>query len=372
MPLNPAWKSAFDAATAFNAEPRKIEELENHWSALDEVARRRAHRLLIAWVRERGRIHHAMQPFLRKPPRLALRTLLELAGTEIALAAPDRHPAIVHHAVDATKRLLSAREAGMVNAVLRRVAETLPTVGIESSHPSWLVQRWKQQFGDAETAKLLAWNQQEATLFVRWARKDPPPEGTQPTEWAHFFRVAPGALGTVLPFVARGEAYVQDPFSQYPVAMALAHQPRTVLDLCAAPGGKSRAILDAANNLPTLVAVDLPGPRLERLRENLANVSAPERVAVLGADVCGLNPDQLRAAGHPPVFDAVVLDVPCSNTGVIGRRPDVRWLLSPRQIDELVPLQARLLDAAAALVAPGGYPGLQHLQSRGRRERGTG
>lgn len=353
MPLNPAWKIAFGAASAFSTHPRKAEELEQGWSETDNMTRRRAHRLLQAWIRERGLMREAMRPFLRRPPRPAVQTFLELAATELSISDEERHPAIVHHAVEASKTLLSKGESGLVNAIMRRLAKMRPKVNLRFSHPAWLVERWEHQFGLEATAELLAWNQKEAPTYIRWAARSDPPENLIPTQWPEFFSIE-GTLSSILPAVEKGEAYIQDPFSRHPVHLALEGSPLHTLDLCAAPGGKSRALLDAGHPDMHLLAVDLPGLRAERLRENLAAAPAPDRVKIFTADVCTLRTEDLVANGHPAFYDAVVLDVPCSNTGVIGRRPDVRWVLKPNTITDLLPLQAQLLDAAARWVAPGG------------------
>jgi 16S rRNA (cytosine967-C5)-methyltransferase len=352
---NPAWEYGFSAAVAFATDPRKADELMADRPLADPADRRRAHRLFLGWLRHRGLAAEALRPFLRRAPRVPAQCLLEFALAEQALAPAERHPAIVHHAVARAKAHLSPAEAAMINAVLRRAGPLLPRIDPAHSHPSWLVEGWRRTFGPEATAALLRWNQTEAPLYLRWAGGAAPPDlGSTP--WPGFFRVEGGQVAALLPAVARGEAYFQDPFTRHPVELALAARPRRLLDLCAAPGGKTRALLDA---LPPggdhlLGAVDLPGPRLERLRANLAVSPAAQAVKVLGADLGSLSSDQLTAAGLPPPFDAIILDVPCSNTGVIGRRPDVRWLLTPDRLRDLVDLQARLLAAAAPLVASGG------------------
>ncbi len=358
MPANPAWKNAFGAAVAFRRRPHKADELVARWQALESDTRRRAFHLFYAWLRWRGWAEAGLREFLRKPPRMELQTLLELACAEMAMIDRERRPLVVNHAVDVARALLSPREAGLVNAVLRRAAGTLDPGDLGATHPAWLVARWEAEHGPAATRELLAWNQREASTYVRWASQTEPPAGLRPTPWEGFFELTPEAREAVLGVVERGEAYIQDPFTRHPVELAMRARPRHVLDLCAAPGGKSRALLDAASAgegaLETLVAVDLPGPRLARLEENLAPVHPRLRLEILGADVAALRPADLAAHGLPAAYDAVILDVPCSNTGVIRRRPDVRWLLSPLQLEELAALQGRLLAQAAHFVAPGG------------------
>lgn len=342
---------------SFCRRPRKIDLLEARWRGLNEVDRRRAHRLLYAWLRERGRAAVFIQPRLARKTRLETVTLLELAVVELQISAGDRHPAVVDHAVSAARELLSRSESRLVNALLRRILPQLQKdwPSLRHSHPDWLVQRWIREFGEESVEALLRWNQRDAEWTVRLSPAASAPEDWQETPWPPFYRVASPGREAALKLVQEGLAYIQDPFTRHPVELALAHAPRRVLDLCAAPGGKTRALLDhpMAAQLETIVAVDLPGERLDRLRENLSASPHGERVQVIGADVAKLTAKELRAAAAPVSFDCVILDVPCSNTGVIRRRPDVRWVLDPGRITELAALQVRLLENAARFVAPG-------------------
>ncbi len=346
--------------------------------------RARCQHLVIGVIRHFGRIDAALGRLVAHPPRFTTRAALFVAGFELIEAAQDgeagRAARIVHHAVEQTKSLASAAEARLVNAVVRKLIPPLsqPAPGPEASaddlgahfsHPTWLVQSWFAQFGPAATRTLLEWNQSPPPIHARWRAPsgESPPPFLRPTRWPGFFEVASGHWPAVEALLQAGKLYLQDPSTLIPVRLLDPHVGESVLDLCAAPGGKSVAIADAiAGDTPgtppanaggpgagRLVAVDLPGPRLNRLKENLARLTGIE-VALVQADVLVDLLPALRAHRLPEKFDAVLLDAPCSNTGVIRHRVDVKWRLQPGDFRRHPRQQLSLLHAAARLVASGG------------------
>jgi 16S rRNA (cytosine967-C5)-methyltransferase len=289
-----------------------------------------------------------------------LRGILLAAGAELLLEPHERAPAIVHAAVERAGRLVSARERAFLNAVLRRLPAALAAAGQEDgtppslarafSHPAWLVERWTRVWG-GNLRPLLAWNQGAPGTFLRHdAGPAPSLPLAEPTPWPGFYLLRPGAdWDLVAPRLASGAWTVQNPAQGAAAALLAVCPGETVLDLAAAPGGKSRALAQALGPAGRLAAVDLPGDRLERLRAALAPFPW---ASVHAADVT--DPGALAAAGVPAQADAVLLDVPCSNTGVLQRKPDVKWRLEPGGFARLADLQGRLLRAAADRVRPGG------------------
>lgn len=357
MPAKSAWNIAFSAVVEFSRRPRKAEQITERWSKHSSDDRRRAFRLFYAWLRGQGLARAVLGPLMAKAPRKNLQLLLELACSEIYVSDAHKHPAVVSSAIDFAKSVFSSREAGLCNAVLRKAVLQLRDVPLTHSHPRWLVDRWTKTHGKENTQALLSWNQAIPTTYVRWSqRAGPPLPSLIPTRWPTFFTFTDEDRKEILDAVHTGRAYIQDPFTRHPVEMALEDSPGTILDLCAAPGGKTRALVDALTSptAATIVASDLPGPRLEQLKDNLSVLPEAARPRVFGADATALKPEALLSLGLPGSFGAVILDVPCSNTGVIQRRPDVRWLTKPPLIKELLRLQASLADAAASLVEPGG------------------
>ena len=192
----------------------------------------------------------------------------------------------------------------------------------------------------------------------------PPPAFLQPTGWAGFYVVPAGHWPEVERLLADGTLYLQDPATLIAAELLDPQPAETVLDLCAAPGGKSLLLADllearTRQNGPEtkagrLVAVDLPDDRrIGRLKENLARARTTD-VALIEADVRQLSPALLKQHHLPVGYSAVLLDVPCSNTGAMRHRVDVKWRLREADIAQHAGQQLALLTAAARLVTPGG------------------
>jgi 16S rRNA (cytosine967-C5)-methyltransferase len=270
---------------------------------------------------------------------------------------------VVHHAVEKAKTLASPKEAGLVNAVLRkmaaRLAEKPADMAIELGHPEWLVARWTRQFGVEITRKLLEWNQQPAPVYARWRIDAPVPEFLAPTKWPGFYEVKAGKWAEVRQLANEGALYLQDPSTRLCIEL-LAPQPgEVILDACAAPGGKSLFIADTMKT-GRVVALDEPAApgksdiRLVRLKENLSRAPAGVEVAMVEADLRIVKTQLYRNLNLPESYDAVLLDAPCSNTGVMRHRIDVKWRLQDGDFAKHAEAQLELLHAAARLVKSGG------------------
>jgi 16S rRNA (cytosine967-C5)-methyltransferase len=357
--------------------------------------RARCQHLLFGAIRHLGRLNAAIDARVPRPPRARLRAVLLVAGVELLEAdwAPDgmeQAAKIVHHAVAQTKALLSPSEARLVNAVLRKLVggdelrapappgdAGAPELARHFSHPEWLVRRWLRHFGPTATLSLLAWDQTPPPVYARWRSvENPPPAWLQSTSWPGFHLVPAGRWSEVEPLLAAGALYLQDPSTYAAGALLDPQAGEDVLDLCAAPGGKSLLLADlleqktplgsaddgAAAGPPSgapaeagrVVAVDLPDARrIGRLKENLGRVRRTG-VALVQADVLELTPARLQAQGLPAAFPAVLLDAPCSNTGVMRHRVDVKWRLCESDVARHAVQQGALLAAASRLVASGG------------------
>jgi 16S rRNA (cytosine967-C5)-methyltransferase len=354
-----ARKLAHDLIAGVLLERRPLEQVLDEAGAKPEAAAleprdRGLARLLAATVlRRQGELEHVLRAFLAKPlPKSAgrVRAIL-LAGAAQLLCLKTSPHAAVDLAVEAVRREPhGAHFAGLVNAVLRRVAREGEGAlsGQDAARlniPAWLWQRWEAAYG-ADTAQRIA----ETSL-----REPPLDLSLKPGEDAAAW--APRLGGTVLPtgsirLAAHGRVedlagYAEGAWWVQGAAAALVARAagdvagRSVADLCAAPGGKT-AGLAAAGALVT--AVDDSAGRLERLRQNLERLKLTAEVAV--ADAASWAPGR--------TFDAVVLDAPCSGTGTIGRHPDILRLKGTADIRRMADVQGRLLRNAAALVGPGG------------------
>ena len=340
-------------------------------STLSGAERARCQHLVFGVVRHFGRLDAALGRLIAHPPRFATRAVLFIAGFELIEAAgsPEaegRVAKIVHHAVEQTKALASPAESRLVNAVVRKLAGVLAAAKLPSakaapaelaeyfSHPEWLVRAWLAQFGAEPTRALLEWNQKPATAYARWRgpADEAVPAFLKPTVWPGFFEVAGGHWGEVEPLLKSGKIYVQDPGTRLSVELLAPQAGESVLDLCAAPGGKSLMIADAMQT-GRLVAIDLPGARVDRLKENLSRATGID-VALVQTDVLESPAMSLREHKLPESYDAVLLDAPCSNTGVMRHRADVKWRLQEGDFKKHPKQQLALLHAAARLVSPGG------------------
>ncbi len=223
------------------------------------------------------------------------------------------------------------------------------------SLPDWLVRRWLARWSWDEVIRLGFWFADQPRLWLRInitriSREDYLAKlaaSTIPaTAGDHPQAVAVDASVPIreLPGYADGWLVVQDPSAML-VASALNPQPGwRILDLCAAPGGKATHLAELANDQARIVACDRDAKRLEPLTATIA------RLGLNNIEVITLKDND----DPPGAFDAALVDVPCSNTGVLGRRPEARWRLSEKEIARLVPLQTRLLARACRHVKPGG------------------
>ena len=367
------WPVAVALLARWLAERERIDRLMDEIPpGLSPVDRARCQHLVFGVIRHASRLEAALARLIAHPPRFVTRAALFVAGFELIEAGTDgADPAgqtakVVHHAVEQTKVLASPPEARLVNAVGRRLAEALraaapppalaPAAALAEyySHPVWLVRRWLAEFGREGARALLEWNQLPAPVFVRWrpGGSAAPADWLKPTRWPDFYEVPTGRWADTEPLVRAGLAYVQDPGTRCAVDL-LAPQPgETLLDLGAAPGGKTLLLADRAGT-GRVVAFDLPGERLVRLRSNLA---AGGRTAAVVAEGNLFEEPGLALARHgqPISYPGVLLDAPCSNTGVMRHRVDVKWRLQEGDFSRHARQKAALVAAAARLVAPGG------------------
>jgi 16S rRNA (cytosine967-C5)-methyltransferase len=386
-----AWTAAAGLLARWLGHRERIDRLmEQLPSSLGGAERARCQHLVYGVVRHAGRIEAALDRIVAHPPRFGTRAMLFLAGFELIEdgADPGRAARIVHHAVDQAKVRASAAEGRLVNAVARKLAEALPGQPVPPpgapatalseyySHPLWLVQRWLRLYGEAATCSLLEWNQRPAPVYARIrgqgiAVTDGMEDGKglaplfKPTSWPNFFEVPSGRWSDLEPLLRSGRLYVQDPSARLAVELLAPRAGEWVLDTCAAPGGKSlliadvlsspegRGTSDGGSDPGGLVALDLPGERMERLQENLAH-AGDLKVALVPADLRSDPALMLRSREVPVAYPAVLVDAPCTNTGVMRHRIDVKWRLQAGDFRRHAQQQLVLLEAAARLVAPGG------------------
>ena len=315
-----------------------------------------------AALRQRPRAEAALRAWVPRPLGRrdgALRALLHAGFAQLdPLGLPP------HAAVDATvgaARLLGrTHQRGMVNALLRRAQrEGLPEVAADAAWPAWLRARLRADWPDDVDA-IVAASAAPAPMWLRVNRlrvarddyagrlRDAGIGSTVDAALADGLRLDQPVAVAMLPGFDDGDVSVQDGSAQL-VADALAPAPGArVLDACAAPGGKAAHLLERDPSL-RLVALDIDPKRLARVGGTLARLGVGGDAVLRVADAA--DPGALRE-GAP--FDAIVLDAPCSATGVVRRQPDVLLHRRAADLEALIALQARLLDAAWGALAPGG------------------
>ena len=303
-------------------------------------------------------------------------TVLRLGAYQLLYLERVPSAAAVHESVTLVRRVGKASAAGLVNAVLRRIASTARTpplppkpgtsdtrevrlayLSVTCSHPRWLVERWLDRRGFHRTAEWVQFNNSPPALILR-ANLLRTTTATLARELAaHDVRTAPTRFArdglTVVdgnplrtPMFRRGLFLVQDEASQLVAELTAARPGERVLDACAAPGGKTTAIAAAMGHAGSLVASDHRPARVRLLRRTLDQTGAA-KVRIVRLDLG-------RPPPFRPVFDCVLVDVPCSGLGILRRDPEIRWRRQPIDLARFARDQLTMVGNASRVVRPGG------------------
>jgi 16S rRNA (cytosine967-C5)-methyltransferase len=317
--------------------------------ALESRDRAFARLLVATTLRRMGQIDEALDACLDKgltPKAAMVRNVLRLGAAQLLFLGTPSHAAVDSSVELATGRRNTYR--GLINAVLRRLA----TVGgdlvaaqdpARLNTPLWLWQSWGRAYGEAAQRAIAEVHLTEPPLDLT-AKRDP-------ARWAEVLgatllptgslRRAGGGLVNDLAGYEAGDWWVQDAAAALPAQLLGDVAGQTVLDLCAAPGGKTAQLAAAGAKV---IAADRSAARLERLTANLKRLNLDARTIVADAEMWR----------PPEAVSHILLDAPCSATGTIRRHPDIAHLKSPNDVTRLAALQDRLLDAAIAMLKPGG------------------
>jgi 16S rRNA (cytosine967-C5)-methyltransferase len=308
-----------------------------------------------------------------RPQRPALQDLLRLGLYQIFWL--DRIPphAAVNETVELAKQSDFRSQSGFINAILRgylrefdATKKILVDLKISKphlgwSHPEWLVDRWQQRWGAEKTASLLEWNNTPPKTYARvnllkanpeellaqwrdenveydFVRRDWLPENLA-------FELKSHPPLHKLPSFQSGQFYIQDPSTLLAVQELEPKPGETILDLCAAPGGKTTYIAQLMRNEGKIIASDIFPDRLKLIEENCKRLGITCVEALLPSTLDSRPPTQ---------YDRILIDAPCSNTGVMRRRVDLRWRIQPEEIQRLRDTQLELLHRAVKLLKPDG------------------
>jgi 16S rRNA (cytosine967-C5)-methyltransferase len=339
--------------------------------ALDARDRALAMRLAYGAVQRRGTLDHLIERLAERPAqrldapllaalRLGLYELLYLGG------APDH--AVVADAVELAK---AGRGHGLVNAVLRRATRegaallgelddsTPAGAAVKHSHPQWIAELWWEQLGARDARALLAFDNEPGELALRVntlvVKSSPPARlAAQLPVDTHAVAEIPEAL--VLegqwdmhgsPLWRSGALLAQSRAAMLPARLLAPRAGERVLDLCAAPGGKSTHLAALMGGRGEVVAVERNRRRAAELQRTVERLRAQECVRVLLGDAA-------RALEGVEPFDRVLVDPPCSGLGTLQARADLRWRVGPEEVERLARAQAAILAAGGAAVRPGG------------------
>ena len=336
---DPTRSAALDLLISVLDRGRPLEEALDALPPTEARDRAAAHRLAAAVLRRMGALDAVMEPFLKKRPPVVVVHILRLGAAALLLLDTPAHAAVAT-AVELTRARKLDPFAGLVNAVLRKVAAAGVAAleefdGPRLDTPGWLWSAW-----GADARAIATAHTQEAPIDLTLMPGAAPPEGgiVLPSgSW----RYPAGTRVTELDGFAEGRFWVQDAAAALPARMLAARPGERIADLCAAPGGKTAQLIAAGARV---VAVERDANRIARLRGNLARLQLTAEIVQDDATVW-------RPAD---LLDGVLLDAPCSATGTIRRHPDVLHLKRPSDIGALNAAQDALIKAACDMLRSGG------------------
>ncbi len=334
-------------------------------SSLEQQDRRWVHEAVFGAIRLRGRLDHLLDTHLHRglsSVPIPLLRALRLGAYQILYMQSVPTYAAVSQATTQASAIGGSKGAGLVNAVLRAVADggadsarfpgfAEDPVGYLSSwgsHPSWLVERWLRRFGATKARTIVDSGNRVPELYLRpvgvevaLAAQTLRTEGVEVSDGpkgARTLKLPPQVNPAVVLQAVPG--IIQDPAAAATTDFVRVSEGERVADLCAAPGGKGVALIDSG---AWLVGLDRSLERLERMQESLRRLGLSERLVVARGEA-------------PPLrdVDTVLVDAPCTGTGTLARHPDARWRLKPESPAKMASVQFQILAGAATIVRPGG------------------
>ncbi len=325
---------------------------------LDHRDRAFLNALLLGVLRNLSLLDHWIDQLRDGRTRPATREILRVGFYQtLCMRVPD------HAAVNETVALArNPQERKLVNALLREAIRQRPKLLADTdtlppetrfSIPEFFISRWSRAFGPEHTEDLCKWNNTPAPLYIRvndlraGAREAVAAQDVKP-----FYADSRFVQIEELPenLLADGLAYAQDPSTALACDLLAPGGDDRVLDACAAPGGKTALLAQLMENRGEIVACDASARRLETLQANLRRLAVTNTRTLVSEFGGVAYPGEL----HGALFDRILVDAPCSNTGVLRRRVDVRWRLTPRSFAEMAQVQRRILDSSLPLLRPGG------------------
>jgi 16S rRNA (cytosine967-C5)-methyltransferase len=304
--------------------------------------------LLDFWIRSLRRGHVDVD----------LRDLLRLGLYQIFITKTPEHAAVYE-----TVEIAPKGQSAIVNAVLRSAARdrqelqektASQPLHVRTSHPRFLIERWEEQFGTDAAEALCVWNNQPPPIYARINRLKIDREAF--LERYRNARTLPNVsnfveLSSLGQTLDQGDCYVQDPSTSLACELLQPKPGEKILDACAAPGGKTGYIAELMENQGLIVGCDREPGRLKALDENLSRLDVRIAKIVCHDWAKPISPQEILSEAP---FDRILIDAPCSNTGVMRRRVDVRWRLKPADFVRMQMRQVEIARAVFPLLKPGG------------------
>ncbi len=334
---DPTREAAFSLLVAVLAHFATLDAALDRLTGIEARDKAAAHRLAASVLRHAGTIDAVLEPFLRREPPVAVRHVLRMGAAAMLFLGAPAHAA-VGTAVDLARSKKLAPFAGLINAVLRKVATGGPELLAELDMPRLDTPPWAWASWGADARVIATAHQMEAPLDISVKAGVALAGEMLPTGSVRF---PAGTAVMELPGFSEGAFWVQDAAAALPALILAARPGERVLDLCAAPGGKTAQLAAAGARV---TAVERDASRLATLKGNLQRLRL--EAELVQADATVWRPERK--------FDAILLDAPCSATGTIRRHPDLLHLRSQRDVLACTVLQDKLLDAAVEMLAPGG------------------
>lgn len=341
-------------------------------NAFNDLDRALLSELVHGTLRQRGYLDHLLEnlyrgDFVKCADRL--KSILELSLYQVEFLDKVPHYAAINEGVEIAKRSGGQPWARLVNGILRahlrgsgngskskRDLSTSKELAIEYSHPEWLIQRFLKRYGEDATKKFCIYNNARPSLSLRinlklmsrdavlQALRGQGLSAKSSPYFPDFIEVTSGVEIASHELFQRGVVTVQDQSTAIPCHLVAPRPGEIILDMCAAPGGKSAYLAHLADDRATILASDISRTRLEKVRQNATRLQL-KSVKFLVADGRTLQAQKI---------DKILLDAPCSGLGVLSRRSDLRWRRKPQEIENAAQVQLELLQNAADLLRPGG------------------
>lgn len=357
-------KLVYDGQSLSVAQKKLLDNLD------DQRDRGLANEIVNGVLRWRWQLAFILSQLLSKPLKakdIDVQLILQMALYEIIeCRTPDY--AIINEAVELVRKSKKKWAASLVNAVLRnftrnkeQILASVNNAGENYSHPEWIIKKIKEDWPDRWQAILNANNQRPAFwLRVNQSQTKLPEyqqllsdagiEAVASSLTGHALKLSQGIDVQRLPYFVQGVVSVQDVGAQLAADLLNVSADQRVLDLCAAPGGKTCHILESCNTIKQMVAVELEESRMQRVRENLQRLKFDDvDVALIVADAC-----DYKEWWQGNLFDRILVDAPCSASGVIRRHPDIKTLRRESDIEHLVKVQSEILSSAWRMLSEGG------------------